>query len=228
MTYAAHPDYRALLLSVLESPADDLPRLVLADWLEEHDEPERARRIRFMCAHPRKWFRILYDLEHGVRAGLDEYTDQWVEADDDWSLGPAGAGWRGIYWHRGFVAGVRFSLADWYRVDTGPVVVRLHPIEHVRATDRRPMRYDPGQAEPLAVVPVFRDGFWWLDAGPTGGSPDITGELPTEIHRLLLGYDGEVRGGGAKRYPTEEVAVAALSSALRRWAHGTAPPFRPA
>lgn len=33
------PDYRALLRNVLESPNDDLPRLVLCDWLEE---PERA------------------------------------------------------------------------------------------------------------------------------------------------------------------------------------------
>lgn len=31
------PEYRALLRAVLESPHDDLPRLVLADWLDEHD-----------------------------------------------------------------------------------------------------------------------------------------------------------------------------------------------
>jgi uncharacterized protein (TIGR02996 family) len=31
------PDYSALLRSVLESPDDDLPRLVLADWLEAND-----------------------------------------------------------------------------------------------------------------------------------------------------------------------------------------------
>jgi uncharacterized protein (TIGR02996 family) len=38
----------ALLRAVCENPDDDLPRLVLADWLDEHDEPERAEFIR--CA----------------------------------------------------------------------------------------------------------------------------------------------------------------------------------
>ncbi|QJX00046.1 TIGR02996 domain-containing protein [Frigoriglobus tundricola] len=28
----------ALLANVLNAPADDTPRLVLADWIEEHDE----------------------------------------------------------------------------------------------------------------------------------------------------------------------------------------------
>jgi uncharacterized protein (TIGR02996 family) len=37
-----HPQYRALLASVLAAPDDDLPRLVLADWLEENGQPERA------------------------------------------------------------------------------------------------------------------------------------------------------------------------------------------
>jgi uncharacterized protein (TIGR02996 family) len=39
-------DREALLRAVCENPEDDLPRLVFADWLEDHDEPERARFIR--------------------------------------------------------------------------------------------------------------------------------------------------------------------------------------
>jgi uncharacterized protein (TIGR02996 family) len=38
----------ALLRAVCENSDDDLPRLVFADWLDEHDEPERAEFIR--CA----------------------------------------------------------------------------------------------------------------------------------------------------------------------------------
>jgi uncharacterized protein (TIGR02996 family) len=36
------PDELALLAAVLASPGDDTPRLVYADWLDEHGRPERA------------------------------------------------------------------------------------------------------------------------------------------------------------------------------------------
>jgi uncharacterized protein (TIGR02996 family) len=41
-----HPDEAALLKAVCASPADDLPRLVYADWLDEHDRGIRAEFIR--------------------------------------------------------------------------------------------------------------------------------------------------------------------------------------
>jgi uncharacterized protein (TIGR02996 family) len=37
---------RALLQAVLDAPDDDLPRLVFADWLDDHDESDRADFIR--------------------------------------------------------------------------------------------------------------------------------------------------------------------------------------
>lgn len=40
------PEWELLLKAVVASPDDDLPRLVAADWLEEHGEPERAEFIR--------------------------------------------------------------------------------------------------------------------------------------------------------------------------------------
>ena len=42
-------DEAALLRAVCLVPADDLPRLVYADWLDEHDRPERAEFIRLQC-----------------------------------------------------------------------------------------------------------------------------------------------------------------------------------
>ncbi len=44
-----HPDWEALLRSVVAASADDLPRLVAADWLDEHDDPDRAELIRVQC-----------------------------------------------------------------------------------------------------------------------------------------------------------------------------------
>ena len=39
-------DGEALLRAVLEEPADDLPRLALADWFDERGEADRAEFIR--------------------------------------------------------------------------------------------------------------------------------------------------------------------------------------
>lgn len=39
-----------LLRAVCESPDDDTPRLVFADWLDEHGDPERAEFIRVQIA----------------------------------------------------------------------------------------------------------------------------------------------------------------------------------
>jgi len=41
-----HPEYDALYAAVCATPDDDTPRLVLADWLDEHDDPHRAAHIR--------------------------------------------------------------------------------------------------------------------------------------------------------------------------------------
>jgi uncharacterized protein (TIGR02996 family) len=42
-------DEQALRRGIFLAPEDDLPRLVYADWLEEHGEEERARFIRLQC-----------------------------------------------------------------------------------------------------------------------------------------------------------------------------------
>jgi uncharacterized protein (TIGR02996 family) len=42
-------DETALLAAIRAAPADDAPRLVYADWLDEHGRPERAEFIRVQC-----------------------------------------------------------------------------------------------------------------------------------------------------------------------------------
>ena len=41
-----HPDESALLAAIRAHPDDDTARLVYADWLDEHSQPERAELIR--------------------------------------------------------------------------------------------------------------------------------------------------------------------------------------
>lgn len=45
-----HPEYRGLLDDVVANPGDYAPRLVMADWLEDHSQPERAEFIRVQIA----------------------------------------------------------------------------------------------------------------------------------------------------------------------------------
>lgn len=37
--YNQHPEWKALLAAIVANPADDLPRLVAADWLDERGDP---------------------------------------------------------------------------------------------------------------------------------------------------------------------------------------------
>ena len=43
------PEFLALLAACRHRPADDAPRLILSDWLEEHDEDAWAELIRVQC-----------------------------------------------------------------------------------------------------------------------------------------------------------------------------------
>jgi uncharacterized protein (TIGR02996 family) len=42
-------DRAAFLAAIIAAPKDDLPRLIYADWLDEHGEPARAEFIRVQC-----------------------------------------------------------------------------------------------------------------------------------------------------------------------------------
>jgi uncharacterized protein (TIGR02996 family) len=42
-------DRAALLAAVVARPDDDTPRLVLADWLDDHGEADRAEFVRLQC-----------------------------------------------------------------------------------------------------------------------------------------------------------------------------------
>jgi uncharacterized protein (TIGR02996 family) len=50
----------AFLHSILSNPEDDTPRLVYADWLEEHGQPDRAEFIRVQC----EWARMAVYNDH--------------------------------------------------------------------------------------------------------------------------------------------------------------------
>src|SRR5262245_61525861 len=83
----ARPEEQALLQAIVESPGEEAPYLVLADWLEEHDDPRRAellrlhRRLLATCCQPEKhpqraeWqARVVHLLAEGVRPCVPRRT----------------------------------------------------------------------------------------------------------------------------------------------------------
>lgn len=62
------PTERALLDAIVAHPDDDTPRLVYADWLDEHDRGPRAEFIRVQCAHA------------AIRYGSPEYAADTSES----------------------------------------------------------------------------------------------------------------------------------------------------
>lgn len=154
-----NPDYLALLRAILEAPADDTLRLVMADWLEEHGELEYSEFVRVQCALSGMEVCLLTTADHGGDPGgwacgcewhrlsrrerelLERNATEWLnELPDGFRCGnltdrptltPL------AYYRRGFVFAVYCTLAYWAgRLGgRGPSIVQAQPVEVVRLTD---------------------------------------------------------------------------------------------
>ena len=87
---ATHPRVLSLLDAAKESPQDDGPRLVLADFLEDHGDPDRAEFIRLQVA------RRPGDAAR-EEALLSRHGGAWLGPLWRWWLHPVG-------WHRGLLS----------------------------------------------------------------------------------------------------------------------------
>jgi uncharacterized protein (TIGR02996 family) len=81
------PEEQALLQSIVENPSDDALWLILADWLEEYDDPRRAELLRLhrqliaTCCEPEQYpqreawqTRLVQLLAEGVRPSVPQQT----------------------------------------------------------------------------------------------------------------------------------------------------------
>lgn len=92
-------NHEAFLSAILEYPDDDAPRLIYADWLEEHGEPARAEFIRAQClrASGGSDLRRSPELLAREQELLSLHADEWLVP-----LQRLGQDWR---FQRGFVVG---------------------------------------------------------------------------------------------------------------------------
>jgi uncharacterized protein (TIGR02996 family) len=77
---AAPPELVALLAACRARPADDLPRLVLADWLDENGQGERAEfvRIQVEVSHPTADVERIRGLKKREAELLAEHEHEWA------------------------------------------------------------------------------------------------------------------------------------------------------
>src|SRR3954451_4131373 len=110
-------DRAAFLAAIAAAPDDDLPRLVFADWLDEHGDPHRAEVIRPPCSAAR-----------GERVDRDRFADLEACHRKTW-LGPiARVAFRAEF-RRGFVEHAVLSAT--VLLAHGPTLRRETPLRGV-------------------------------------------------------------------------------------------------
>jgi uncharacterized protein (TIGR02996 family) len=83
-------DKRALLAAIGSNPDEDTPRLVFADWCDEHNEPERASfiRLQFEAEQHREGTPERMDIEDRAAAILEAHYRNWLPDEPAWARCP--------------------------------------------------------------------------------------------------------------------------------------------
>jgi uncharacterized protein (TIGR02996 family) len=138
-----------LLADILAAPADDFPRLVLADWLEDHGQEERGKYIRAQCRKEvcrvsrdqfRAWFKppwghldIAVSHQRGRTVAIG--PPPGIVATDKRGL-PMPA--QTLVVERGFVSHAALTAEVWMK--RGPQLVKRQPITDVELLGKTPLR----------------------------------------------------------------------------------------
>jgi uncharacterized protein (TIGR02996 family) len=115
-------DRAAFLAAIRDNPEDDLPRLIYADWLEEHGEPARAGFIRVQCELARM---AADDSRRAVLVGRQ--NELWTLYADGWRP-RVQSGIRLFPFERGFLAQVE---GEFRCLELCPELFAEHPVQRV-------------------------------------------------------------------------------------------------
>jgi uncharacterized protein (TIGR02996 family) len=98
---STQPQVLAMLQEAKDTPQQDDTRLALADWLDEHNDPDRAEFIRLQCrlapGSPPLDDDVREDLEKCMDRLLRRHGGCWLGSLWHWWLWP-------VIWHRGLLA----------------------------------------------------------------------------------------------------------------------------
>jgi uncharacterized protein (TIGR02996 family) len=221
------PDWELLLKAVAASPGDDLPRLVAADWLDEHGEPERAEFIRVQIERA-KADRPELALREQALWNNPVFGPLWaVEACPNIATLNFGASLRHIdvsgaervTFRRGFPFRVACSAEEWLRHGNG--IVPRQPVRDVA----------------LSKCDQLDLARWW-DMKPTLGGLDKLEVDTTSLYRAtwirdyicpgvpVVGPDGLVEDELVTRWVSGSGDVGAAARVPPRTAREVTPPPR--
>lgn len=241
-------DESALVRAVCADPTNDLPRLVLADWWDEHGQPDRAEFVRVQCELAATYPAYVRDgVTYLGRGGGPEYE---TEMDRHFNAlrrreldllqhGPVGD----ANWARWF--GMKLpdaAVCDNLNRGRTPSDFRFTYGRGFVESVRLPLAAFMGVAAALfacqSVTAVTLSDRGPRQAGtqyPDGGPPwgwscyglslgEFPDELPPELWALL----GGERIHGWKYWPTRAAALDALSASVVAWARKLAglPPLK--
>ena len=118
---------KAFLADVIENIDDDTPRLVFADWLEDHGDEARAEFIRLQCRlaaaeGPRLWERWTKHGPIDARgiALIDQQGAEWAKEAPKWAT-------KNFAFYRGFVGRTQTTAREWLAGVAG--LYRRVPVE---------------------------------------------------------------------------------------------------
>ena len=139
-------DEAAILRMICESPEDDLPRLILADWYQENGLEDRAEFMRLdilRCrtpdtAHAQTLFAELHQIWNRI-------SKTWLESLPS----PTGVRWENEF-DRGLPCSVAFATPRAF-TKSGPSVFESSPVRSLHLA-----RFTPGTTHLIADSPVLR------------------------------------------------------------------------
>lgn len=198
----------ALRADILANPADNDLRLLYADWLEDNNNADYARYIRWSLAnrhtHPvprvhwRKWFNPwwtgkTYAHHCGPMMLLVAKTSKDKESRHH------------LYARRGFVESIFLPYQDFLM--KGKEYCSQHPVERVCLTDKRPLRF-------------AEDIYLWEWHQLT--EPNYSWRLPKSLFDLLLPDLNctavrDYTNYAARHYNSDQSAQKGLELACSRW-----------
>lgn len=212
-------DGNALVRAILANPADEVLRLVYADWLDETGDVDRAAFIRSQLQSARVPSTGLTAEEQRLLGPPEGAAGNSLQRRREWALPPAlrsewpsdDGGWE---WRRGFPEVWHCTLLLWEAY--GPAIAMFCPVRRVVLTDCEPQGARTNPRSPRFTW--YRDDAGWVQR------PNDSCLLPPALFELL---EPDVRDlamfDHSRTYASRADAFHALSDACIRLAmHQTA------
>jgi uncharacterized protein (TIGR02996 family) len=198
----------AFIQAIREAPNDDAPRLIYADWLEEHGQSGRADLIRVQCLlaqtpkSSREHSLLMAHTETLLRANWEEWISPLRETVGPWR-DRYGEGWMGEEYHpqalrrfhRGFICGISLAADSFLR--------QAHKVRYLIPQLNYLYLWGAGQrGQALAASPELQglrtlgfadyyDAFLMAnDAAALATSPYLKGLSSLRLERNSLGDEG--------------------------------------